>query len=324
MTTATKVPVTHDMSGDELGADDAWTTVRQYGWWPLVKEAFTRFRYADGFSHSRALGLQYCLALIPLAIAVVGLSVSLNQARIGEVLAAALRQLSPGGTEDFVEQALAQGAQQAAGGRLALWFGLIAALIALTTAMGQVERGANRIYGIERDRPTKEKYGRAAVLAVTAGILSLLGFVVLVAGGAIGSALAATFGWGDGATAVWNVLRWPLGLLLALGSYTVIFERAPRRNQPGRSWLAVGAGVSLALWLLFTLLLSLYVARSGSFGSTYGPLTGIFALLIWAYLTSIALFLGVAVAAQLEAVRGGQRMPAEPDPELAVAHTHRR
>jgi YihY family inner membrane protein len=320
MTTTTRVPVTHDMSGDELGADDAWTTVRHYGWWPLVKEAFTRFRYADGFSHSRALGLQYCLALIPLAIAIVGLSVSLNQARIGEVLAAALRQLSPGGTRDFVEQALAQGAQQAAGGRLALWFGLIAALVALTTAMGQVERGANRIYGIERDRPTKEKYGRAALLAVTAGILSLLGFIVLVAGGAIASA----FGWSEGATTVWNVLRWPLGLLLALGSYTVMFERAPRRNQPGLSWLAVGAGVSLALWLIFTLLLSLYVASSSSFGSTYGPLTGVFALLIWAYLTSIALFLGIAVAAQLEAIRGGQRVPAEPDPELGGRGLHAR
>ncbi len=124
--------------------------------------------------------------------------------------------------------------------------------------MGQVERGANRIYGIDRDRPTKEKYSRAAGLAVTAGILSLLGFIVLVAGGAIGSA-GATFGWSDGVVTVWNVLRWPLGLLLVLGSYTIIFERAPRRNQPGLSWLAVGAGVSLALWLLFTLLLSLYV-----------------------------------------------------------------
>ena len=192
MTTATRVPVTHDMAGEELGADDAWTTVRHYGWWPLAKEAFTRFRYADGFSHSRALGLQYCFTLIPLAIAIVGLSVSVNQARIGEVLAAALRQLSPGGTQDFVEQALAQGAQQAAGGRLALWFGLIAALIALTTGMGQVERGANRIYGIDRDRPTKEKYSRAALLGVTAGILSLLGFIVLVAGGAVGSAMVST------------------------------------------------------------------------------------------------------------------------------------
>ena len=51
-------------------------------------------------------------------------------------------------------------------------------------------------------------------------------------------------------------------------------ERAPRRQQPGYSWLAFGSGVSLALWLLLTGLLALYVVASGSFGSTYGPLTG--------------------------------------------------
>jgi uncharacterized BrkB/YihY/UPF0761 family membrane protein len=97
-------------------------------------------------------------------------------------------------------------------------------------------------------------------------------------------------------------------------SFTVIIERAPRRQQPGYSWLAFGSGVSLALWLLLTGLLALYVVKSGSFGTTYGPLTGIFALLLWANLSSVALFLGVAFAAQLEAVRAGSPEPASADP----------
>jgi uncharacterized BrkB/YihY/UPF0761 family membrane protein len=78
--------------------------------------------------------------------------------------------------------------------------------------------------------------------------------------------------------------------------------------------LAFGSGVSLALWLLHTGLLALYVVKSGSFGTTYGPLTGIFALLLWANLSSVALFLGVAFAAQLEAVRAGSPEPASADP----------
>jgi hypothetical protein len=48
--------------------------------------------------------------------------------------------------------------------------------------------------------------------------------------------------------------------------------------------------VSLALWLLLTGLLALYVDRSESFGTTYGPLTGIFAFLFWANPSSVALF----------------------------------
>jgi uncharacterized BrkB/YihY/UPF0761 family membrane protein len=43
-------------------------------------------------------------------------------------------------------------------------------------------------------------------------------------------------------------------------------------------------------------------------------LTGIFALLLWANLSSVALFLGVAFAAQLEAVRAGAPSPASEDP----------
>jgi uncharacterized BrkB/YihY/UPF0761 family membrane protein len=97
-------------------------------------------------------------------------------------------------------------------------------------------------------------------------------------------------------------------------SFTVILERAPRRRQPGYSWLAFGSGVSLTLWLMLTGLLALYVVKSASFGTTYGPLTGIFALLLWANLSSVALFLGIAFAAQLEAVRAGVPAPASDDP----------
>ena len=39
-----------------------------------MKDAFVRFRYGDGFSHSRALALQLVLSLIPLGIAFIGLS----------------------------------------------------------------------------------------------------------------------------------------------------------------------------------------------------------------------------------------------------------
>ena len=62
MGTATRVPETTTISGDELSADDAVTTLRRYGRWNLVKNSFIRFRYADGFTNARALALQFCLS----------------------------------------------------------------------------------------------------------------------------------------------------------------------------------------------------------------------------------------------------------------------
>jgi YihY family inner membrane protein len=316
MSTAMRVPETTTISGDELSADDAVTTLRRYGRWNLVKNSFVRFRYADGFSNARALALQFCLSFIPLIIAVVGLSSALHQDKVGQVIIQTLARVLPGEDRgDMVEQAAQQSQDQGTtGGQLALWLGLLAAIIALTTAMGQIERGANRIYGIERDRPTVQKYGRALLMALTAGLLSLLGFVVIISGDAIGDSLAAVYGLGNTFEMLWSIGRWPVGVFLAWASFTVVLERAPRRQQPGYSWLAFGSGVSLGLWLLLTGLLALFVARGESFGTTYGPLTGIFALLLWANLSSMALFFGIAFAAQLEAVRAGASAPASDDP----------
>jgi uncharacterized BrkB/YihY/UPF0761 family membrane protein len=58
-------------------------------------------------------------------------------------------------------------------------------------------------------------------------------------------------------------------------------------------------------------LLALYVVVTRGLDDTYGPLTAMIALLLWANVTGVALLAGVAVAAQVEAVRAGR-----PDPLL--------
>jgi uncharacterized BrkB/YihY/UPF0761 family membrane protein len=89
----------------------------------------------------------------------------------------------------------------------------------------------------------------------------------------------------------------------------VLFRHAPRRNQPGLSWLAAGATVTVLVWLGVSALLGLYVVSAGNFGQTYGPLTAVMALLLWANVTGIALLAGIALAAQLEAARAGGSDP---------------
>ncbi len=106
--------------------------------------------------------------------------------------------------------------------------------------------------------------------------------------------------------AIWTLLRWPLSIGFVIVAFALLFRAAPRRHQPSWSWLAVGSGVSVLLWFVFTGLLAFYLNQSsGTFGQTYGPLTGIIAILIWSFLTSLAIYLGLAFAAQLEAVRAG-------------------
>lgn len=322
MTTARTVPVTTEMDGDELDAMDAWHLARQHGLRAIAVESFVRFRYGDGFTSSRALALQACLAVVPFLLALTGLASDIDEERPAQVVAHVVGSLSPGaGSGDALASAVGESDQSELAGELALVLGLGFALVSMTTAMAQVERGANRIYGIRRDRKALHKYGRAAVLtAVLAGPVGT-GFVMIVGGGALGDAMVETYGWSDTTLDWWNAVRWPIGLALLVLTIAVLLDHAPRRRQPALSWLALGSGVAVLLSAVATVGLAFYVSLSGSFGSVYGPLAGIFALLLWALLSSIALFYGTAVCAQLESVRAGEPGPALDDPGRPHART---
>jgi YihY family inner membrane protein len=295
-----------------LTAHDAWLTVRHYGWLKLARESFVRFRYGDGFSHSRALGLQLSIATIPLIIAAIGLASALRSQSLGVLLNRTLLQLTPQQSDQLVRSTVSPFQGDVDGELLALTLGLVAALVALTTAMGQVERGANRIYGIRRDRPTVTKYVRAFGMVFVAGLPAMAGFAVLVGAEAFAEAVEFLYGVDDDLVAA---LTRVVGVALLLAAITFMLRRAPARHQPGWSLLALGGLVALALWMALTALLGLFLTWVGDIGSVYGPLTGVMALLIWAQLTASAILFGLAVSAQLENARIGHEEAALPKVE---------
>ena len=173
MTTARTVPVTTEMDGDELDALDAWHLARRHGLRAIAVESFVRFRYGDGFTNSRALALQACLAVVPFLLALTGLAADLDEERPAAVVAHVVDSLSPGaGDSDALASAVEQPDESEEAGEVALVLGLGFALLSMTTAMAQVERGANRIYGIRRDRKARREVrprGRADGRAGRAG-----------------------------------------------------------------------------------------------------------------------------------------------------------
>ena len=300
MTTAAAVPETRGLEGD-----DAVETLRDVGVARLIQDSFERFRRADAFSHSRALAFQLVLTLLPALIAVVGFALVLDQESFSSVLESTFKDLAPGPAGEVLTKTIQ--ASSGSGG-LALLLGLTIAIVSGATAMGQIERGANRIYGVERDRPSVAKYMRATILALTAGVATVGALVLVVAGSELQSALADN-GWTDALGTIWSIGRWPLGALLVVAAAALLFEKSPNRSQPEPTWLAFGSGLSVLMWFAFTGILAGYLEISKDFGETYGPLAGFIGLMLWALLTAISLFAGLAVAAQLEAIRAGEPQP---------------
>ena len=286
--------------------------VRRYGARRLVVDAFLRFRFGDGLSHARALALLLCLAAVPFFIALTGLADEVGVDEGGRVIAYTALALTPGRSDALVRRLLL-GDQHGDTGEFALTVGLVSAVLAVTAAMAQIERGANRLYGIRRDRPVMRKYARAVVLTAVAGLPAFCGFVMIVAGKAVGDALERAYGWEVWTERVWAVVHLPVALLLTVAAVVLLFRHAPRRRQPSTLWLLPGVVVATLLWVGVSALLAAYVNSALAFNEIYGPLAAVVALLLWANASGVALLFGIACCAQLEACRAGDCRPCEPD-----------
>jgi YihY family inner membrane protein len=298
-TTASHVP---EISSPD--AEDLRDALHQSSIGELMQDSFVRFRYADGFSFARSMAFQVVLAIIPGLIFVVALATRIGDARMQEMLRETITTAAPGPASQMLLQAFDQGSEAAGTGNLvAIVVGGLVAFVSGVAAMAQLQRGASRIYGVLGDRPTLQRYRVATALTLTVGIGLALGFLAIVfgstAGGAFRDEIAEIVSWA----------RWPMGILLATVSLAAVFKVAPNRRQPAFSWLALGGVVAVAGWLMVSVALALYLNASSTFGETYGPLAGFIGTMLWAQLSGIAIFYGLAICAQLEGRHEGVEEP---------------
>jgi uncharacterized BrkB/YihY/UPF0761 family membrane protein len=264
--------------------------VRRRGLGTLIGDVTRRFTRADGSSHTRALGYQGTFALLSGFIGLVGLASALGIQTLRATMVEMSKGVAPGPSGELLQQA----ARQSSGGGTAALVGLGAALISGTLAMAQIERSANRLSGRIQDRPAVHRYLVAFVLALSAGTLAAVGLLILAGG----QAIATGFGWEGAVSDAWMVLRWIVGAVAAWAGLYLLFRWAPDRPLGGRGPRMAGVLVSLVLWVLFTVALSVWFSVSSS-SQTYGPLVSVIALLLWAGATAFALHLGMTVTAEL-------------------------
>jgi YihY family inner membrane protein len=276
------------------GARTVRETVRRRGVGAFVRDVARRFRAADGTSHARALAYQSAFVLLSGFIGIVGLASMLNIVELRRTVEQISTWISPGPSSRLLQEAARQGAS---GGATATLVGLAAALVAGMFAMAQIERSANRIFGSSVDRPGVRRYVVAFLLALSAGVLFIIGMLVLAGG----STISQGAGLSGGLRTTWDVLRWPLGVVLAAIGIYLVFRFAPRERFVTGPALTAGTVVAVVLWAAFTAGLALYFALSGTSNATYGPLLSIVAMLLWSALTSLALHLGLSVAAEVGA-----------------------
>ncbi len=96
------------------------------------------------------------------------------------------------------------------------------------------------------------------------------------------------------------ILRWPALFFLFMAGLAVFNRYAPSRDEPKWRWVSIGAGITTLLILLASIGFAYYAEKFGGYNKTYGSLAGVIVLLLWLYIVSYAVLLGVELNAEVE------------------------
>ena len=99
---------------------------------------------------------------------------------------------------------------------------------------------------------------------------------------------------------MWRIGRWPAALISALLVFSFLYFVTPDVEQRAFRWITPGAAVGVTLWLLASAAFSAFLAHFSSFNVTYGSFAAAIILLVWLWLTNVALLFGAEVNAEIE------------------------
>ena len=97
----------------------------------------------------------------------------------------------------------------------------------------------------------------------------------------------------------WKILQWPLVFALASIGIAMIYYFAPDVEQDW-IWLTPGSMFATTIWLIASLGFKSYVANMGAYVETYGAIGGVMVLMLWFYISGLAILIGAEMNAEIE------------------------
>jgi membrane protein len=190
---------------------------------------------------------------------------------------------------------------------LAFVLGLAVAIWSASGYVGAFIRASNVIYETDEGRPFWKLRPLQIAITLVMVVLAALLAVGLVLSGPVVDAIAGPFGIGPTAVTLWGILKWPAMALVFIGMVSVLYYTSPDAELRGFRWVTPGSLVAIVAWALASAGFAVYVANFGSYDKTYGTLGGLVALLVWLWITNLAILFGAELNRQLE--RGSPQTP---------------
>ena len=176
-------------------------------------------------------------------------------------------------------------------------FNVIAFIIASNGTYAIINT-SNTLYQVKNRDYLKDRISSIILLFIVI-ILFVFLLVVPIFGDNIIKLMASAkilANFADEAMIIFNIVKWPLTLLIIYLNIKLIYTIAPSKNIQSEE-TTYGAAVTTVGWILSTLIFKFYLNHFARYDIIYGNLAAIIIMMVWMYFLSYIFVLGMAINA---------------------------
>lgn len=270
----------------------------------VAKRSWEEILADDVFGRAAQLAYYFFLALFPFLICVIAsLSVFGTADRGRALLFQFLAQALPPAAFDLISKTFSEIIHS--NGPLKMSFGIIASLWSASLGMSAVMDTLNAAYKVKETRSLFKQYAVATGLTVGIAVVVVLSVVIMVFGNKIVDAILP----GSAVAIAWKIAQWLLALGLILMAFAITYYFAPDLVNRRWQWITPGSILGVILLLGVSIGLRIYIHFSNTYSTAYGSLGAVIVLLLWFYLSGVAVLSGGALNGVLESLAASARRP---------------
>jgi membrane protein len=271
------------------------------GLFSTLKRTLTEFQEDNLSDWAAALTYYGLLSLFPALIAMLSLiGIFGDPKTTTDTLTEIITEIGPASAAETFEGPIDSIVENQGAAGLAFIAGLAAALWSASGYVGAFTRASNIIYETPEGRPFWKLRPLQIVVTLAMIILMALLAIGLVVSGPVAEAIAGPVGLSSTAVDVWNIAKWPVMALIFIVMVNLLYYSTPNVKLRGFKWVTPGAVLAIVVWAIASALFAFYVANFGSYDKTYGTLGGLIVLLLWFWITNLAILFGHQMNAERE------------------------
>ncbi len=141
---------------------------------------------------------------------------------------------------------------------------------------------------------------RFQLTALAMTLCAILAAVVTIAVLVVVPVLVSFIGLSDHSRIVVQATGFLVLVAAVLLSLAVLYRFGPSGHRANWQWVTPGSVVATLLWLVTSILFSLYVGRLASYDATYGPLAAAIGVMMWFWVSVYVVLLGAQLNSELE------------------------